>query len=101
MIYNHLFHQIYTITDSTTPPFSDKLIMFHMALLSSAGIGNYATSAAASQRSDLLLNYERLSLEIAQYAKDGADIMIQNEWLEQPPGTMDKEQLAKDKNKNS
>lgn len=89
------------ITDSTTPPFSDKLIMFHMALLSSAGIGNYATSAAASQRSDLLLNYERLSLEIAQYAKDGADIMIQNAWLEQPPGTMDKEQLAKDKNKNS
>ena len=41
------------ITDSTTPPFSDKLTMFHMAFLSAAGIGNYATAAAASQRSDL------------------------------------------------
>ncbi|MFD2682006.1 DUF3231 family protein [Bacillus seohaeanensis] len=85
------------ITDSTTPPFSDKLMMFHMSLLSGAGTGNYATAAAASQRSDLVLNYERLSLEIAQYAKDGADIMIKNEWLEQPPGTIDKQKLIKTK----
>src|SRR4051794_28049364 len=70
------------ITDSTTPPFSDKLTMFHMSLLSTIGTGNYATAAASSQRSDLMINYERLSLEIAQYAKDGADMMIQNEWLE-------------------
>lgn len=89
------------ITDSTTPPFSDKLTLFHMGLLSALGTGNYATAAATSQRSDLVLNYERLSLEIGQYAKDGADIMISNEWLEQPPGTMDKEKLAKNKNQNS
>ncbi|MDQ0271708.1 DUF3231 family protein [Cytobacillus purgationiresistens] len=89
------------ITDSTTPTFSDKLMLFHMGLLSAVGTGNYATAAASSQRSDLILNYERLSVEIAQYAKDGADIMIQNEWLEQPPGTLDKEQLAKNKNHNS
>ncbi len=85
------------ITNSTTPPFSDKLTMFHMALLSAAGTGNYATSAAASQRSDLILNYERLSFEIAQYTKDGADIVIDNAWLEQPPGTKDKKQLTKKK----
>ena len=89
------------ITDSTTPPFSDKLTMFHMAFMSAAGIGNYATSAAASQRSDLLLNYERLSIEIGQYAKDGADIMISNEWLEQPPGTLDKDKLTKKKELNN
>lgn len=86
------------ISDSTIPPFSDKLALFHMGLLSAAGTGNYATSAAASQRSDLILNYERLSVEIAQYAKDGADMMIQNEWLEQPPGTLDKDKLARHKN---
>ncbi|QQZ08694.1 DUF3231 family protein [Heyndrickxia vini] len=86
-----------SITDSTTPPFSDKLTLFHMGLLSAAGTGNYATAAAASQRSDLILNYERLSFEIAQYAKDGADLMIKHAWLEQPPGTKDKTQLAKKK----
>lgn len=86
-----------SITDSTTPPFSDKLTMFHMSFMSAAGMGNYATAAAASQRSDLILNYQLLSLEIGQYAKDGADIVISNAWLEQPPGTKDKEQLSKKK----
>ena len=30
------------ITDSTIPPFSDKLIMFHIAMIAAAGMGNYA-----------------------------------------------------------
>ncbi|RPJ98183.1 DUF3231 family protein [Priestia endophytica] len=85
------------ITDATTPPFSDKLAMFHMAMLSATGTGNYATAASASQRSDLIINYERLSLEVALYAKDGADIMIKNKWMEQPPTTLDKTQLVKKK----
>lgn len=85
------------VSDSTTQTFSDKLTMFHMSLIASAGIGNYATAAAASQRSDLNVNYERLSLEVARLAKSGADIMIDNNWLEQPPGIKDREKLAKNK----
>ncbi|MBM7600224.1 hypothetical protein JOC34_002615 [Virgibacillus halotolerans] len=88
------------LSDSTTRTFSDKLAMFHMSLIMSAGIGNYATSAAASQRSDLMINYERLSLEVSRLAKSGADIMIQNSWLEQPPGTKNREKLAKNKQKS-
>ncbi|MGM0853450.1 MAG: DUF3231 family protein [Bacillota bacterium] len=89
-----------SITDSTAQVFSDQLIIFHQGLLTASGTGNYATAAAASQRSDLVLNYERLSLEIAQYAKSIADLMIQNEWLEQPPGTTDKVKLAQEKKQN-
>ncbi|MGM0874663.1 MAG: DUF3231 family protein [Bacillota bacterium] len=85
------------VSYSTSQTFSDKLMMFHMSLLSAAGTGNYATAAAASQRNDLAINYERLSLEIAQFAKSGADIMIKNNWLEQPPGLKDREKLAKKK----
>ena len=88
------------ISDSTTQTFSDKLIMFHMSLLISAGIGNYATAGAASQRSDLTINYERLSLEVARIAKSGADIMIDNNWLEQPPGTNNRDKLARNKGKS-
>lgn len=88
------------ISDSTTQTFSDKLMMFHMSLLLSAGIGNYATAAAASQRSDLAINYERLSLEVAKLAKSGADIMIKNNYLEQPPGIKNREKLAKYKEKS-
>lgn len=88
------------VSDSTTQTFSDKLMMFHMSLVISAGIGNYATAGAASQRSDLMINYERLSLEVARLAKSGADIMITNNWLEQPPGLKDRDKLAKNKEKS-
>ncbi|WP_058306235.1 DUF3231 family protein [Gracilibacillus massiliensis] len=86
-----------SVSDSTTQTFSDKLIMFHMSLMMTAGVGNYATAAAASQRNDLVINYERLSLEVAKLAKSGAEIMIKNHWLEQPPGIKDKEKLAREK----
>lgn len=89
-----------SVSNSTTQTFSDKLSMFHMSLISAAGMGNYATAAAASQRTDLAVNYERLSLEIAGYAKSGADIMIKNNWLEQPPGTKNRENLARNKGKS-
>ncbi|MFA9457933.1 hypothetical protein ACERJO_14335 [Halalkalibacter sp. AB-rgal2] len=36
------------------------------------------------------VNYERLSLKIAQYAKDIVDLMIQNKWLEQQTGSVNK-----------
>ncbi|MBD1382845.1 DUF3231 family protein [Metabacillus arenae] len=88
-----------SVSNSTTKTFSDKLMMFHMSLLTAAGMGNYATAAAGSQRSDLVVNYERLSLEIGQFAKSGADIMIKHHWLEEPPGTKDRKQLARNKDK--
>ncbi|MDQ0268485.1 DUF3231 family protein [Cytobacillus purgationiresistens] len=86
-----------SVSKSTTKTFSDKLMMFHMSLLSAAGKGNYSTAAAASQRMDLSVDYERLSLEIVQFAKSGADIMIKHHWLEQPPGTKNRKELAKKK----
>lgn len=88
------------VSDSTTQTFSDKLMMFHMSLISAAGIGNYATASAASQRLDLAVNYERLSLEITRLAKSGADIMIKHSWLEQPPGIKDRVKLSRNKEKS-
>ena len=79
------------ITDATTPPFSDKLMMFHMGFLSGIGIGNYATAITSSLRSDIILTYERLSLEIAKYVKEGANILIKNAWMEQPPTLKNKD----------
>ncbi|WP_339216086.1 DUF3231 family protein [Ornithinibacillus sp. FSL M8-0202] len=87
------------VSDSTTWTFSDKMMMFHVSLLMQAGVGNYATAAAASQRSDLMLNYERLSLEVAAYSKSGVDIMIKNKWLEQPPETKSRDKLAREKDR--
>lgn len=83
------------ITTSTIPPFSDKLMMFHIAGLVASGIGQYGISMAASPRNDLGLMYTRLMAEIAKYSEDGANIMIKNGWMEEPPKAADRDELAK------
>jgi len=65
------------VTDSTMPPFSDKLMMQHVVILGSIGIGNYATSVALSLRHDLSVSYSRLIVESANYGEDGINIMIE------------------------
>jgi hypothetical protein len=81
-------------TDSTIPPFSDKLMMFHTVTLNAAGIAHYGRSLGLSYRRDLGADYVRLTAEIAQFIEDGANIMIENGWLEQPPQAVDREQLV-------
>ncbi len=82
-------------TDSTVAPFSDKLMMFHVTALISIGISHYGASLGTSPRRDLGALYSRLMAEIVQYAEDGANIMIDNDWLEQPPQAPDRDLLAK------
>jgi hypothetical protein len=81
-------------TDSTVAPFSDKLMMFHVTALISIGISHYGASFGTSARRDLGALYPRLMAEIANYAENGANIMIDNGWLEQPPQAPDRDQLA-------
>jgi Protein of unknown function (DUF3231) len=83
------------VTNSTSPVFSDRLMMFFKSVLSAAGQGNYSTASTASMRYDLVLNYQRLSVEIALYAQDGADILMKNGWLEEPPQALDRKELRK------
>ncbi|WP_102347695.1 DUF3231 family protein [Bacillus sp. Marseille-P3661] len=87
------------VTDSTESPFSDKLMMFHFSLMIYAGIGNYGIAISESQRTDLVVDYSRLTMEILKYSEDGSNLMIANEWLEQPPLSADRKSLAK-KNKS-
>ncbi|TYR81341.1 DUF3231 family protein [Priestia megaterium] len=84
-------------TDSTVAPFSDKLMMFHVTSLIGIGIAHYGASFGTSSRRDLGALYPRLMAEIANYAEDGINIMIDNGWLEQPPQAPDRDQLANGK----
>jgi hypothetical protein len=81
------------ITESTESPFSDKLMMFHFSLMIYAGIGNFGVAISESQRSDLVVDYTRLTTEILKYSEDGANLMIANEWLEQPPLSSNRNEL--------
>ncbi|WP_243300352.1 DUF3231 family protein [Bacillus litorisediminis] len=82
------------VTNSTISPFSDKLMMFHTTALIAAGIGFYGAAAGTSTRRDLSSHFIRLSAEIMKYAEDGANIMIQNKWLETPPQAPNHENSA-------
>lgn len=91
------------VTDSVISPFSDKLIMFHTGAMIAAGLGNYAASAAVSQRSDIGIMYARLMPEIALYGEDGMNVTIDNQWMEEPPQATDRNKLVlnnKDENGN-
>lgn len=85
------------VTDSTIAPFSDKLMMFHVAALIASGIGQYGLSISTSPRHDLGVKYSRLMAEIAKYSNEGAKLMIDNSWMEYPPEAPDRKNLAKDR----
>lgn len=90
-----------TVTTSTSTPFSEKLLMYHIDMLSSVGIGNYGVSLSATPRRDIALSYSRILTEIGQYAEDGFNIMIENEWMERPPHATDRDQLLKQKEQST
>ncbi|MBT2692535.1 DUF3231 family protein [Bacillus sp. ISL-55] len=83
------------VTESTLPVFTDKLMMFHFSVMIYAGIGNYGIAISESQRSDLVIDYSRLNAEILKYSEDGINIMVANGWLEQPPLSVDRQNLSK------
>jgi hypothetical protein len=85
------------VTDSTTPPFSDKLMLFHVTALLSSAIGYYGEAMAISQRRDLAASYAKMIAEIGLLAEDGMNLLIENEWMEQPPLATDHNDLAKNK----
>ncbi|HET7521835.1 MAG TPA: DUF3231 family protein [Bacillales bacterium] len=85
------------VTASTVAPFSDKLMMFHTTALIAIGIGYYGTSLSTCLRKDLAANYSRLTAEIVKYSADGAKLMIDKGWMEEPPQAADRDQLMKKK----
>ncbi|WP_159462167.1 DUF3231 family protein [Halobacillus sp. Marseille-P3879] len=81
------------VTQSITAPFSDKLILALISVLTSTGHGNYSTASSASLRYDLVLLYQKLSIEIGLFAKDGMDLMIKHNWLEEPPQLINRSKI--------
>jgi len=86
------------ITNSTAYTFSDKLMLFFTSGLITLSVGYYGTAISQSPRGDISAMYNRLSLEVQLYAEDGANIMIKNGWLEQPPMASDRDELIRKKN---
>ena len=85
------------VTDSTISPFSDKLMMFHNTAMLSVAVSTIGMAIGESLRSDLHMMYIKFAGRILSYAKDGTDIMIAENWMEQPPQAIKHENLVKGK----
>lgn len=82
-------------TDSTYPPFSDKLMMYTTSLISSSAIAFNVLGTSFSMRSDLQVKLGLNSKDAFEYAKKGAKLMIKHKWMEEPPQMEDRNQLTK------
>ncbi|MBD2869151.1 DUF3231 family protein [Paenibacillus arenilitoris] len=83
------------VSASTKSPFSDRLIMNLVTMLNTQGVHFIGHALSVSSRVDLANEYLELIKEILKYGKDGADILIDRGWLEEPPHAPDRKALAK------
>jgi hypothetical protein len=83
------------VTESTNTPFSDKLMMFVVSLLTTTPLGYSALGTSFSFRFDLPILLTIIAKDLFTYAKDGAKLMIKHKWLEEPPQMEDRNQLIK------
>jgi hypothetical protein len=82
------------VTDSTIAPFSEKLMLNHSLLLISSGLSSLGMAIADTMRKDLQVMYKKFTAAGKLYAKEGADILIENGWPEQPPQAVKHENLV-------
>lgn len=85
------------ITNSTSNTFTDKYMMYQIQLSAQLSLSYYGSALSVNARRDLGAKYLRLILELLHFADDGANIMIKNGWLEQPPTASDRASLAKER----
>ncbi|MBN8210417.1 DUF3231 family protein [Bacillus sp. NTK071] len=73
------------VTTSQEAPFTDKLMMYCTYLLSNFGIGGQSFGAAFGLRNDLILKSGVFAKDVYEYAREGVELMIANNWMEEPP----------------
>jgi hypothetical protein len=82
------------VSTSTFSPFSDKLMLFHKIDMFSMKIRSYANAMSLNGRRDIGLMYGRFLMDIGLYVEDGAQILINQGWMEQPPEAIDRDSLT-------
>ncbi|MGC5326022.1 DUF3231 family protein [Brevibacillus sp. SYSU BS000544] len=82
------------VTTSTTAPFSDRLMLFHKLDMYAVRIRAYGNAMSMSPRHDVVEKYARFIVEVGNYVEDGANIMIDHGWLEQPPQAANRNALV-------
>ncbi|WP_244873064.1 DUF3231 family protein [Paenibacillus albilobatus] len=56
-------------------------------------VREYANGASLSGRKDVGALFAKCQLDVSLYVEDGANIMIDRGWMEQPPEAVDRDNL--------
>lgn len=83
------------VSDSTEAPYSEQLMLFLVSSLSLLGISAYGIALSMSIRHDLGGLYTSFIYRATAYAEDGANLLIERGWMEQPPGFLDRDAIIK------
>jgi hypothetical protein len=89
------FSSVGRVTDSTKPPFSDKIMMYINSLICSTTLGYSSLGTSFSMRKDLPLKLAQFAKYEFDYARKGAKLMIKHKWMEEPPQMNDRDLLIK------
>ena len=68
--------------------------MTQVISLGSISIANIGMAMSETSRNDMQMKFTRILPENMKFIKDGASIMIDNGWLEQPPQCVDHKNLV-------
>ncbi len=82
-------------SESTTPVFSDKLMMYCTNIMTSFGLGGNALGTSFSLRSDLPLKLIALMTQVYHFAQAGGKLMIRHGWMEEPPQAENRRELIR------
>lgn len=82
------------VSTSTFSPFSDKIMLFHKIDMFSMKIRSYANAMSLNGRRDIGAMYTRFFIDIGLFVEDGANLMIDHGWMEQPPEAADRDNIA-------
>jgi len=88
------------ITDSTSSPFSDKLMLYHASLAGTVALTNIGTALSQMMRHDLAAELMKFIPLIGKYNNDGLNMMIEHGWLEEPFTAADRVEISKSSSGN-
>jgi hypothetical protein len=74
--------------------FSDDFYLIYVQNIGRLSMNVYSLALSNSARLDICEFFTECLSSNARYAEDGANIMIENGWMEQPPLAADRDALA-------
>jgi hypothetical protein len=83
------------VTNSTIPPFSEKLMLFFISSANQFAVSTLGDALSVVMRKDIAAYYARVFAEVMKFGNDGHKLLVHRGWMEQPPQPMDRKEFYK------